>query len=102
MNKRSRKIRKNVGAAAVQSKRLRPKDGCRVERAIEVRKERAAAGALVPQRRSEAHVIYRDQNEVGLSRKVTPRRFGDLTRGGKMDEPVAAIDSGSQIAAVCR
>ena len=64
---------------------------------MEVREKLAAARRLPFKRFAECVAIDRDQHEIGLSRKMSRRGFGDLGAGREMNEAVTRVDVRSAV-----
>lgn len=79
-------------------------DGAHRQVAIKMRKKRAAARGLPPERIAECACIDSGKNKVLLTGKVFLRRGTHLIRGREMNEPVSEIDrrSGVDARILCR
>ena len=71
--------------------RLGPKDRSQIERRVEMREERTAAGRLPLEVVTEPLGIDGKKKEVSLSCEMGRQRAGKLMACGKMDEAVAEI-----------
>lgn len=65
------------------------------QRAVKMRKQRAATGGLPLQRGAECVAVEGGEKKISLTCKMTGSRFPNLRRRGKMDVPVCKVDRGS-------
>ncbi len=92
-------IGETVPAIRPERQRFDAGDGGKLERAVEMRKQRAAARGLPSQRLAEPRGIDADQQQIALAGEMLGRRFGELRGGGEMNEAVAQVGRGAGKAA---
>ena len=79
-------------AVGAKRQRLDPPHSRHRQRAVEMRKQCAAARGLVAQRGAERIRVDRDEQEIVRPGKMPRGGFANLLGGGKMDEAVREID----------
>ena len=86
------KLREQVAPAGTERQRLRPQHRGERQRAVEMRKQVAAAGRLPSQRAGQRIGIDRHQHQVAGTGEMLGGGLGHLPGGRKMDEAVALVD----------